>query len=58
VLLDSVAKGFGTAGRKVFEGWILLGYDSVSIGKSWKNCGFAWTAYTLTMKAETVQKRP
>lgn len=50
VLLDCVARGFGTAGRKVFEGWIPLGYDSVSIGKLWKNCGLSWTAYTLTMK--------
>lgn len=29
----------------MFEDWILLGYDSVSIGKLRKNCGLAWTAY-------------
>jgi hypothetical protein len=51
VLLECVARGFGTADRKVFEGWILLGYDAVSIGKLRKNYGLAWTAYTLTMNA-------
>jgi len=51
MLLEYIARGFVTADRKVFENWILLGYDTVSIGKFGKNCGLAWTAYTLTMKA-------